>query len=262
MTDAPAYFLPLGDGRYRPTDATTSPWDAAAQHGGPPTALLATAMDEALAAPGMRLARITVEFLGPIPRRDLSVETRVLRPGKRIMLSEASMTVDGRPVAIARAWHIATGAAPPADTRRPTNDVPPLPAEQEQIFFPGLTDWGYGESIEWRFVHGGLDQPGPGAVWTRLRIPLIDGQPRTGLQHMLVVADAANGISIELPIASWLSIPTGITATLLRHTAAEWVYLAAESDVGSDGIGITLGQLADSAGSLGQVSQPLLVAGR
>lgn len=99
-------------------------------------------------------------------------------------------------------------------------------------------------------------------MWTRLRIPLIEGPPLTGLQRALVVADAANGISIELPIASWLSIPPGINVTLLRHTIQDWVYLAAESDVGTDGIGITLGELADADGTLGQVSQPLLVAGR
>ncbi|MGI8880548.1 MAG: acyl-CoA thioesterase domain-containing protein, partial [Jatrophihabitans sp.] len=132
MTDAPAYFLPLGDGRYQPTDATTSPWDDSAQHGGPPTALLATVIDRALASPSQRLARITVEFLGPIPRRELSVQSRVIRPGKRIALSEATMVVDGRPVAIARAWHVATGAAPPDGTRRPLPDIPALPAEQPQ----------------------------------------------------------------------------------------------------------------------------------
>jgi hypothetical protein len=45
---------------------TTSPWDESAQHGGPPTALLATAMERAIGDPQMRMARITAEFLGVI----------------------------------------------------------------------------------------------------------------------------------------------------------------------------------------------------
>ena len=92
----PVYYLPLGDGRFEPTDATTSPWDASAQHGGPPTALLATCLDDAFGRAGLRVARISMDFLGPVPRTRLRVETRLIRPGKRTQLSEATMW-GGRP---------------------------------------------------------------------------------------------------------------------------------------------------------------------
>src|SRR6204780_3528402 len=112
----PAYYLPLGDGRFDPTDATTSPWDAAAQHGGPPTALLATCLDDAFGRPAMRVARISVDFLGPVLRTALRVEARLVRPGRRTQLSEATMWAGDRPVATARVWHLATtGAEPDAD---------------------------------------------------------------------------------------------------------------------------------------------------
>ena len=91
---------------------------------------------------------------------------------------------------------------------------------------------------------------------------MIDGEPLTGLQRTLVVADAANGISTELPLESWYFIPTGLNVNLLRHTKAEWVHLAAETDVGTDGIGLTVGRLADDDGALGQLSQPLMIAPR
>jgi Thioesterase-like superfamily len=257
---ADAYYLPLPDGRYRPTEATTGPWDAEAQHGGPPSALLATAMQRLVPDPAMRLARITVEFLGAMPRRELAVETRLARPGRRVAMAEASLLVDGREAAVARAWFLRTGPAPAAARR--DAQPPPLPAAQPQRYFPGLIDWGYGESVEWRFTSGGLHEPGPAGVWTRVRLPLVAGTPLTGLQHLLVVADAANGISTELSIDEWLFIPPGLSVTLVRHTDEEWVHLAAESDVGTDGIGLTVGTLADSTGTLGQVSQPLVVAAR
>ena len=104
----PAYYLPLGDGRFEPTDATTSPWDASAQHGGPPTALLATCLDDEFGRPAMRVARISVDFLGPVLRTGLRVETRLIRPGKRVQLSEATMWAGDRAVATARVWHLAT----------------------------------------------------------------------------------------------------------------------------------------------------------
>jgi hypothetical protein len=257
-----AYYVSSGENVFAPTEATTSPWDESAQHGGPPTALLATVMDRAIADPDMRMARITAEFLGVIPRREAQVVARVVRPGRRIALTEADLVVDGRTVVTARAWHLRAGSPPPEGTHRPEVPKRPHPDPQPQVFFPGLDRWGYGESIEWRYTLGGLYQAGPGAAWTRLRVPLIDGEPLTGLQRTLVVADAANGISTELPLESWFFIPTGLNVNLLRHTEAEWVHLAAETDVGTDGIGLTVGTLADDDGALGQLSQPLVIAPR
>ena len=260
--DFPAYYVATGEDVFAPTEATTSPWDESAQHGGPPTALLATAMERAVGDPQMRMARITAEFLGVIPRREGYVVTRLVRPGRRIALTEADLVVDDRTVVTARAWHLRVGPPPPEGTHRPELPSRPRPEPQPQVYFPGLGSWGYGESIEWRYTVGGLHRRGPGAVWTRLRVPLIEGQPLTGLQRMLVVADAANGISTELPLESWFFIPTGLNVNLLRHTEAEWVHLAAETDVGTDGIGLTVGTLADDDGALGQLSQPLVIAPR
>ena len=67
----PAYYLPLGNGYFEPTEATTSPWDTRAQHGGPPTALLASCLDDAFGRPDLRVARISMDFLGRCraPRR-------------------------------------------------------------------------------------------------------------------------------------------------------------------------------------------------
>jgi len=124
MTELPAaYYLPLGDGHFEPTEATTSPWDAGAQHGGPPTALLASCLDDAFGRPGLRVARISMDFLGPVPRTPSRVQTELLRPGRRTQLSEASLWAGERRVAVARVWHLATGPGPQTDatSRAPGN---------------------------------------------------------------------------------------------------------------------------------------------
>ena len=263
MTEA--FYLPLGAGRYLPTGATTSPWDDGAQHGGPPTALLATAIDRAGGAPGLRLARVTAELLGPIPRRELLVEAAVTRPGRRVVMTEATLSVDGRPAVVARAWHVAVGTtAPPAAGGDGAPGRPePVPGEQPQVYFPGLDpSWGYGRAIDWRFTQGGWDRPGPARVWTRVRLPLIAGEPLTGYQRALIVADAANGLSNHLPITEWLFIPPSVTVHLQRHPAGEWVHLACHTATGEDGIGLTTGTIADAGGPVGALDQPLLVAPR
>ena len=253
-----AFYLPLGDDTYEPTRATESPWDTRAQHGGPPAALLGHVLN-----PGgdLRLARLSMDFLGPIPRRAFRIEVSPLKPGRLTYLSEARIVVDGKVAVTARGWHIATGPKPPAETavRLP----PPLPAEPVgQDFMSGRENWGYGEATEWRFTRGGFDESGPAEVWTRVRLPLLDGEEMTGQARALLVADSANGLSAELPMTEWLSIPPAMTTTLLRPADGEWVHLACHTELAADGLGLTHGDLYDAQGHLGEVTQPLLVRQR
>lgn len=77
-----------------------------------------------------------------------------------------------------------------------------------------------------------------------------------------MVADSANGISLELPLDSWLSIPPGIGVTVLREPADEWLHMSARTHLSGDGTGLAHAELTDAKGLLAQVSQPLLVAPR
>lgn len=168
------------------------------------------------------------------------------------------MTVDDRVVSSASAWHIATGPKPPALGVHDFQ-APPLPDEQPQSYFAGMSDWGHGQSIEWRFTHGGYAETGPAGVWTRLRQPLVAGRELTGLERAIVVADSANGLSNELPIGEWLFIPPTMTFTALRAPVGEWVYVDARSTMAGDGIGLSSALIGDAEGLCATVAQPLLV---
>ena len=256
-----AYYLPGPDGTFAPTGATESPWASDAQHGGPPTALLAHVLRTQHDVDGMRIARITNEFLGSIPRVPLTAQATVIRDGRRVRLVEASLLADGKPIAIARAWQIVTsgeGGIPAEGLVSPT--APLLPGPMPQNYFTGLHRWGYGESIEWRWVRGSYDTAGEAVVWARPRIPLVAGQPMHPLERILVVADSANGVSSALSPREWLFIPPAITVTLHRYPEGDWVYLTAVSILAPDGLGSTLGTVGDPAGPIGSVTQPLLVA--
>ena len=86
--------------------------------------------------------------------------------------------------------------------------------------------------------------------------------PITPLARVLVAADAANGISAELPLTRWLSIPPGMATTLLREPVGEWVHLDARTQLAEDGLGLSSGVLSDEQGTIGEVAQPLLVRER
>jgi hypothetical protein len=262
-SDSEAYYLPCRNGRYEPTRATESPWDRNAQHGGPPAALLAHVIDQTIDEP-LRLARISIDILGPIPLRPVDVEVATVRPGRRVRLTEARMCVDGRAAVTARAWHIATGDRPPAEGAAQTAPppLPPTPTPTPERFYPGLDDWGYGKSIEWRFTRGSLDSLGPADVWARVRLPLVHGLALTGQDRALITADSANGLSLSLPLNQWLSIPPTMTATLLRPPVGEWVHLACRTYLTDDGVGFAHADLFDGDGLIGEVAQPLLLQRR
>lgn len=262
MTEA-AFYVPLGPGRYRATEATVSPWDPEAQHGGPPSALLAAEIEREAASSTLRIARFSVDFLGPIPRAEVAVEARVLRPGRRVQLVEATMTAGDRldrQVAVARAWRYGYGSASTPSSEHPA--PPPLPEPRPVRFFPGADNGRYAESVDWRFVAGGYVELGPSRVWARPRVPLVEGRDTTPFEQLLIVADSANGLSLELPAAEWISIPTGLTVTVARHPATGWAFLDTRTTLAGDGIGLTVGEVADESGFLGTLAQPLTLVPR
>ncbi len=259
-----SFYVRDGDGVFRTTLAAQGPWDPGAQHGGPPAALMASAIEEAAGRPDMRITRVTIDFLGPIPLGVLAVAVKILRPGRRVQLAEAELSHDGRLVAVARTWQHAVSAAAGAGAPPDAGDghtVPALPP-REAGGSAMLGSFGYGRAIEWRATGGSLDEPGPGAVWARPRVPLIAGTAPTGLQRALLVADSANGISLALPLDRFLSMPTSLNVAFLRHPGGEWVHMDARTDFSGDGVGLTTARLADGDGTLATVSQPLLIAPR
>ena len=67
------------------------------------------------------------------------MEVSPVRPGRRIDLTEAVMTIEGRTVAVARVWSLAVGPTPPVITE--LTPPPAVPDSSAQVL-PDLTDWG------------------------------------------------------------------------------------------------------------------------
>src|SRR6185437_14494848 len=84
-TSPEAFFLAAGPDTFQATAATQGPWDPGAMHGGPPAALVATLLARRAAelSPTLRLARLSLDFLGGLPLGELATAVTVPRPGKR-----------------------------------------------------------------------------------------------------------------------------------------------------------------------------------
>jgi hypothetical protein len=256
-----SFYEPLGDGSFRSTEATIGPWDRRLQHGSPPITLIGRALEQATPPSAMRVARLSVEFLGPVPVADVKVTTERLRRGQRVELWGATLEAGGRTALRATSWKI---LSEPGRSLKAGEDEPPppIPPPHPQEFFEGV-DWvGYAHGLEWRFVSGAFTQLGHAVVWTRAKLPLVPGEALTPLQRVLLMLDSANGVSAVLPVKAWTFVPVDFNVVLYRHPRSEWVGMDAHSVVGDEGVGMTYARIFDEEGNVGRSVHTLFVAPR
>ena len=255
MTEA--FYVEVAPGVFRPTEHTVGPWAATDQHGGPPAALLARALERVLPTGEGWLARVSVDLLGAVPVTELTVTAGLLRPGRSVQLAVATLTAGGRDVARATGWWYrlgdtaaASGAAGP----------PPLPDQPDPVDqrWPG----GYLQAMEWRRVKGDFAEPGPAVIWSRMRVPLVEGEQPSPAQRLLASADSGNGVGSALPLDRWLYVNTELTVHVLRPPEGEWFCLDSVTTIGPSGGGYAVTTLSDTAGEVGRGAQALLVRPR
>jgi hypothetical protein len=255
VTDA--FYSGEGD-RAVPTELTRGPWDPNAQHAGPPSALLARALERCEPREGARIGRVTVEILAPIPIQPLTVSARVARPGRSVEMLEASLEGREGEVMRARGWRLAE-ADITADWER---EEPPTGREHAEAleFFPTGEKVGWHTAMEIVFARGRFLEPGPATVWMRPRVELVAGEPISPLQRTMLAADGGNGVSAPLDWSDFIFINTDLTVHILRPPEGEWVCLDSVTHV--DGLGMTDTALWDERGRIGRAAQTLLVRKR
>jgi hypothetical protein len=251
-------FYSLSGDRATPTELTRGPWDPNAQHAGPPSALLARALELCEPRDGARIGRVTVEILAPVPIAPLTVSARVARPGRSVELLEASLEGPDGEVMRARGWRLAT-ADITADWE---GEDPPTGRESGEAleFFPTNESVGWHTAMEIIFARGRFLEPGPATVWMRPRVPLVEGEAVSALQRTMLAADGGNGVSAPLDWSRFIFINTDLTVHLLRPPEGEWVCLDSVTHV--DGLGFTDTALWDERGRIGRAAQTLLVRAR
>jgi hypothetical protein len=259
MSAVQPFYVPDGPGRFLSTPSSAGPWGPDSQHGGPPAALLARGV-EALARSGPRrvVGRLTMELLGPVPVGPLVVEASVVRPGRSVELCEATLYDEqrGRLCARATAWLFPDRDDGPA---QPGGPLPHTPSDGVHKDPPPSWTRGYLDAIEWRWVTGAVTEPGPGVVWMRPTVSLVDGEPMSPVQRLLCCVDSASGVSAALDARHWRFLNTELTVHLLRPPVGEWVCLDAETALGSGSVGLATSRVYDEQGLVARSAQALLV---
>ncbi len=260
-----AFFLPDGDTQdaFFSTELTRGPWNPAHQHGGPPTALLARAIERLAQSTGAgRVARLTVEFLRPIPIARLSVTCEVTRAGRTVQeLVAHARTDDGQPVVRAIALCMQE-IATPLPAHAVLAPAPALPETSPPWEFPFFVEpIGYHVGMELR-VAGGAFGSGAMAAWMRMRFPLLPGEEPSPLQRVVIAADSGNGLSVLLDPKRYTFVNPDLTVYLHRMPEGEWVLLDARTVASPTGVGLAEAKLSDQRGEIGRSMQSLVVRAR
>ncbi|SOC51824.1 Thioesterase-like superfamily protein [Blastococcus aggregatus] len=263
-----ALYVPTADG-FTATALTIGPWDPGLQHAGPPAALLARAAERASGIAGGQTVRLTYDIFGPVPVGPVRITTSVVRPGRRVELVEAVLDAgDGRPLMRLSAWRMRTRTEGlPAAVAGSAPGAPhPAPAGvdgsrgEEAAFF--RSDVAYHKALEWRFASGSFNSPGPAAAWTRPECTLVEGEPISPLEHLLVMTDAASGISAVLDWSTATFANVDLSVGLHRPPRGEWLGMAATTVLGDSGAAQCTAVLFDAEGAIGRSTQSLFVEPR
>ena len=258
---------------FHPTELTRGPWTPVAQHGGPPSALLAMALEahddeKAPRRPdgsddAMFVARLSVELLKPVPLAPLVVSVGIERPGRKVQLLSASLSADGKEVARATALRIRRVRVEIPEGCFPALEPPAPPSSGYDTTAP----WHHGDlvafhshAVDHRFVSGGFDRPGPAIDWIRLRVPLLAGEETPPISRVAAAADFGNGVSWTLSrVDGYVFINPDLTLYLHAYPAGEWVCLDAATYPQPHGVGLAESRLWGEQGVLGRSLQTLLV---
>lgn len=249
----PAYYIPLGRGRYRSTEQAQGAWSPGQQHMAPVAGLMAHALETCSPRTDLAMSRVAYDILGSIPSGEIEVNARVIRPGRTIELVEAEMIADGRPVVRAVAWRLAitdTSSIAATDLPRIPGPDEATPFDMSEIFAGGfirtLTTRRFGDHVA-----------GRSTVWLRPEATLISGEPTSELARFFGVIDTANGVATRALPGDVMFANTDLTVHLFRRPAGEWVGLETEVSFGSDGLGLTSSVLHDLDGPVGRSAQTL-----
>jgi hypothetical protein len=237
------------------------PWDSSMQHGSAPAALVVWAAEAIPTPQPMAVARVTIDLMRPVPVAPLTLETEILREGRKIQLCAVRLRAENVIVVVATVLKIKTQAlALPPDAINPAVELPgPDQSREEQ---PSFSTSPFVAGISMRAARGRFGVPGPGAIWYRVDRPLVEGSSVSQVMRAVVAADFCNGTSAVLDFRQWTFINADLTVSFARQPVGTWILLDAESWIGPDGAGLAMARLADSQGYFGRAVQSLVIEKR
>jgi hypothetical protein len=256
-----AVYEARGD-RFETRASAGGPWDPSLQHGAAPAALVAWAAERIETLVPMRVVRLTLDLLRPVPVASLEVRSEVLRQGRKIQVASICLLADGVEVvrSIAMKVRISDPSIAP-DLCEVALDVP-TPEFSRELSGEQRVRSAFLEGVSARLATGIERRPWPAALWFRANQPIVEGAAVSPLMRAAIAADFCNGVSSPLDAKQWTFINGDVTLSLARLPIGEWILVNAETWLGPDGGGVAVARLGDETGYFGRAAQSLIIERR
>ncbi len=249
---------PNNDPWFQPTEHTRGPWDENACHAGPPTGLLARAVEQLL--PEKRLIRLNVDLLRPIPFEGFHIDAKISRNGRSTAASTANLIAkSGKIIATAHALHMLEQPATdyPSHSRTFGNA-----AQAHEGPFPIQTlhdkNAFNGAGVHMRYPEGENGAPGPTTVWMKT-VPLLADEEPSAFQRICPLADCGNAFGRNAEPSQVSFVNPDLTIVLHRNPEGEWLGSQSVGYWEPNGQGLADALLFDEKGVVGRALQTLLL---
>jgi hypothetical protein len=267
VSEAEALYVRDGDA-FVGTSCTKGPWYGDAQSGGAVLALLGHVLEDVPTLAPMSLARLTVDIVRPVPVGErLRVEVDIVREGKKIQLMDIVIEAGNIITTRARALRIRDrdvssldGLPASTSEHNPSLALPPpeqlLGVDRIPDVAPFLR---YGAEL--RRTLQPID--GVHAVWCRLRVPVVAGEPVRASSRAALPLDLVNLMGVDLDPSRASSINPDVTGHLTRPPIGEWVALTGHTYFDHQvGHGVSMGTMSDTHGVFGVTSTSQILDAR
>lgn len=239
-------FYTRTPGGFAATPAARSPWNTERLHGRIIVGLIGHAIEAEFGDPDFIPARLTTDLYRLPAFGAITVETRLVRDGKRMRLVDAEFFCDGVGAARASCQLLRRSAPapghvwspPPWDAPGPESLPPPDPATRGPL----------GDNAP---IPG--PPRGPRRRWFRETHALIEGEPITPFTRVAMSCDITSGIANggEHGVGY---INSDVSLYLHRPPQGEWIGYEAIDHGQDDGVAVGTCRLWDLVGHIGSAS--------
>ena len=246
-------------GTLLPTDLATGLWSGDQIHGVAISAALARGMERDMTRTDLRPARWTVDLFRPSHTVPSTVETTVLRDGKRIALVESRFVQDGETTARANAVWLLPTEDPDGSVWSPEDVPAPPPLDLVAPLQGPSVPW-LRSAEDWSQDFKEHQNAGRHQNWN-YGVPVVLGEQPSPFQAAAAIADSTS------MVCNWGSagvqyINTDITLSLSRLPSGPELGLRAEHWSGHDGIAVGVCTVIDREGVIGQTMVTALTNAR
>lgn len=250
-----AFYRRQPDGSFAPLVPATGSWNRSHQNGSAVAGLLAFGIEATPTRAPLRIARLTVDIVRPVPFQPVTTRVEALRDGARMQLVDAVLLADGEVVARASAMRVRMGESPPAPDL-----MPDVPAPEDTPAVPITSALDRGHPMETRVARGSLCEIGPGAAWVTFNADLVEGVPITPFLRATMAADIASAPSSVVRRGEWSFANLDLSLHFTRPPVGGWILIDAETVSAGVGVGQVNTVLADRNGAFGRGHQAVFHA--